>query len=258
LASLKDLELNEARWWSHWAEVQWVGKTCYVMLSSRFKEYFFNRAGFLDCDGVGDTVERLEAKFEEAGRPPHFSVQTGCKAIVASLRSRGYSAFDGMSVMELDGRPSFKRATRLKLIVGEDVGTIEWTVAYLSSFYGNSLLKKQVADIVERLAKEPSITLFAGEEDGKTVGVLATFRTQKLLGVYCVGTLEEYRGKGVAGSLLHEANRIALEEGRLLILQTLLSDGVEGFYSNGGFRRLYLKHMMRRDVRGELVRGRKN
>jgi GNAT superfamily N-acetyltransferase len=251
--SVEDLELNEVQWWSHWADVQWVGKTSYVMLSSGFEEYFFNRAGFLDCDRGRDTVAELEGKLEGAGRRPHFSVQERCKALVADLESRGYAAFDEMSVMRLGVRPVFRKAARLKVLSGDEVGAVEWTAAYLRSFYGNSLQKKPVAAIVGRLAMERSVTLFAGDEDGKTVGVLATFRTPNLMGVYCVGTLEEHRGKGVAGTLLLEANRVATDEGRQLILQTLLSDGVEGFYSKGGFRRLYLKHMMRRDAPAEVA-----
>jgi hypothetical protein len=53
---------------------------------------------------------------------------------------------------------------------------------------------------------------------------------------------------GVAGSLIHEASRMASAEGRLLILQTIVSDKMEDFYLRGGFSRLYLKHFMRREA----------
>jgi hypothetical protein len=55
---------------------------------------------------------------------------------------------------------------------------------------------------------------------------------------------------GVAGSLIYEASKIAMAEGRLLVLQTIISDKVEDFYVRGGFRRLYLKHLMRREASG--------
>ena len=249
MVSWKDLELNEASWWSHWAEVQWTGEKSYVMLSFDFDEYFFNRGGFVDCSEGLDAVARIEAKFEAAGRPACFSVQSECEELTASLNQRGYATFDEMSVMQLN-QPQFKQATGLKVLRGPDVKTGDWATTYVLSFYGDLSLRDQVAKVAERLSREPSVVLLAGENNRKTLGVLAAFRTSGLLGVYCVGTLGEQRGKGVAGSLIHVASNIASAEGRLLVLQTILSDGVEGFYERGGFRRLYLKHLMRRKTSG--------
>jgi GNAT superfamily N-acetyltransferase len=100
------------------------------------------------------------------------------------------------------------------------------------------------------------VTFFAAERDGKTLGVLAAFRTPGLLGVYCVGTLGIHRSIGVASSLIHEASRMAAAEGRLLILQTIASEDAEGFYAKRGFHRLYVKKLMRREASGSDPRRR--
>lgn len=249
MASGRDLELNETGWWSHWADVRWTGEKSYVMLSSDFDEYFFNRAGFLDCGDGRDAVAKIEAEFEAAGRPPCFSVQSECRELTATLGSHGYVSFDEMSIMQL-GHSEFKKAPDLKVLRGRDVEATEWATTYALSFYGDLSLQEPVANIADRLAREPSVVLFAGEKDGKTLGALAAFRTSGLLGVYCIGTLGEHRGMGVAGSLIHEASKVASAEGRLLVLQTIVSDGVEQFYARGGFRRLHLKHLMRREASG--------
>jgi GNAT superfamily N-acetyltransferase len=247
LARSKDLELNEVGWWSHWSDVQWIEEKSYVMLSPDFDEYFFNRAGYVDCSNGLDAVVKMEAKFEAAGRPPVFSVQSECKELEALLNSRGFTSFDDMSVMQL-GQLQFRKATELKVKQGQDVETTDWAATYALSFYGNLTLQRPVARIVDRLAEEPSVVLVSGEKDGRTLGVLAAFRTIGLLGIYCVGTRRENRGLGVAGSMIHAASKIALAEGRLLVLQTIVSDMVEDFYARGGFRRLYLKHLMRRET----------
>jgi hypothetical protein len=249
LASAKDIELNEAGWWSHWADLRWIEQRSYMMLSSDFDEYFFNRAGFVDCNIGRDAVARTETEFEAAGKPPCFSIQSECKELAAVLNSRGYATFDEMSVMQL-GQPKFNKATDLKVLRGRDVDTTDWAATYALSFYGDLSLLEPVARIADRLAGGSSVTLFAGEKDKETLGVLAAFRTPGLLGVYCMGTLGKSRGMGVAGSLIHEANKIALAEARNLVLQTIVSDGVEGFYTRGGFRRLYLKHLMKRETSG--------
>ena len=249
MASGKDIELNEAGWWSHWADVRWTEPESYVMLSSDFDEYFFNRGGFVS-GGIGsDSIARMEVEFEAAERPPCFSVQDEYKEIAAILNSRGYTTFDEMSVMQL-ARSKFKNASDLKVLRGRDVDTKEWAATYALSFYGDPSLQELVASIADRLARDPSVTLFAGVKDKGMLGVLAAFRTPGLLGVYCVGTIEKSRGTGVAGSLIQEANKIASAEARALVLQTIISDGVEGFYARGGFRRLYLKHLMKRETSG--------
>lgn len=247
LARGRDLELNEVGWWSHWASLYWVGRASYIIHSPVFDEYFFNRAGFVDCTGGRDAIPKIEAEFEALARPPCFSVQEECRETMAMLESYGYATFDRMSVMQLD-RPKFKAAVGMTVLSGHEVGPEEWAAAYSRSFYGGLRMQDSVSSIANRLKVESPVILFAGEKDGKTLGILAAFRTPGLLGVYCVGTLGEHRGVGVAGSLIQEANRVAFAEGRLLILQTIASERVDDFYLRGGFRRLYLKRLMRREA----------
>jgi GNAT superfamily N-acetyltransferase len=225
------------------------------MLSPNFDEYFFNRAGFVDCRGGQDAIPKIEAEFKALARPFCFSVQEECKEVAAMLESRGYATFDKMSVMQLD-QPKFKTALGLTVLSGQEIGTAEWAAVYSLSFYGGLRMQDSVSAITERLRMDPAVTLFAGERDGKTLGVLAVFRTPGLLGVYCVGTLGEHRRLGVAGSLIHEACRMASAEGRLLILQTIASEEVDDFYARGGFRRLYMKQLMRREASGSNPRRR--
>jgi GNAT superfamily N-acetyltransferase len=247
LVNNKSLELNEIGWWSHWADVRWAGETSYVILSSDFDEYFFNRAGFVDCRDGQDAVPKIEAEFDALARRSCFSVQEECREIEAILKSRGYATFDKMSVMQLE-QPKFKTAAGLTVLSGQEVGTAKWAAAYSLSFYGGLGMQDSVSPIAERLGMEPSVTLFAGEKEGKALGVLAAFRTPGLLGIYCVGTIGDHRGMGVAGSLIHEACGMASAEDRLPILQTIASEKVDDFYVRGGFRRLYVKHLMRREV----------
>ncbi len=247
MTSARDLEHNEVSWWSYWTDVHWAGANSYTMLSSSFEEYFFNRAGFVDCRDARETIPKIEAEFEAAGQPPCFSVQDECRDAADALISRGYTTFDRMSVMQLD-RPRFRTAVGLTVLSGQDVLAADWAAAYSLSFYGDLQTRDSVALITERLRKEPSVTLFAGRKGGRTLGILAAFRTPGLLGAYCIGTLDRYRRLGVAGSLIREANMMASAEGRACILQTIVSEKAEDFYRSGGFRRLYMKRLMRRET----------
>lgn len=245
MPSGREVELNEVGWWSLWTDVHWMGTKSFIMISSDFDEYFFNRAGFVECGDVVEAIPKAEATFETLGRPPCFSVQQDCSEAIDALKSRGYATVDEMSVLQL-GRFGFKTATGLTILSGKDISTADWSAAYSFAFYGDSRAREAVSLIANRLKKEPSVTLLEGKKDGRTIGILAAFRTPRLLGVYCVGTLDRYRGTGVAGSLIQKTSTMASAEGRNMILQTMLSDKIEDFYTNGGFRRLYLKEFLRR------------
>ena len=245
MVSLRDLEFNEASWWSLWADVKWLGSAAYVMLSSDFDEYFFNRAGFLECSDAKAAILTAEKAFEAAWRAPCFSVPEECGGVVQTLESHGYDAFDRMSVMRL-GEPGFRVASGLSVNSGEEVDVSDWATAYSLSFYGDLGVKDSVTRIVKRLGRDPAVTLLAGEKGGGLAGVLAAFRTPGLLGVYCVGTLEKHRRSGVAGSLLAEVSRMAASEARVMILQTIVSDRVGNFYLDGGFSEIYSKLLMSR------------
>ena len=245
---MRGLELNEVEWWSFWTDVHWFGDS-YIMLSTDFLESFFNRAGFVDCGSSSQSIPRIEAEFANAKTQVCFAVSEECKELGKELGNRGYIPFDGMAVLRLDG-PKFKTSSNLSILTGQDVSIEDWASAYSLSFYDDHRYQEQVSRIAKALQGERSVTLMEGKKDGRTVGILAAFRTPDLLGVYCVGTLVKYRKMGVAGSLINEASRIALEEGRTLFLQTMLSDEIEDFYLNGGFHRLYVKRFMREEVSG--------
>lgn len=213
------------------------------MLSHNFDEYFFNRAGFLECGDVEAVLPAAERAFEAASRSPCFTVPEDCGGVTQILMSNGYETFDRMSVMRLVD-PGFRTSAELNLASGQAVDAADWATTYSLSFYGDLRAKESVTSIATRVMREPSVTLIEGRSAGRVAGVLAAFRTPGILGVYCVGTLNECRRSGVAGSLLCKAGQIALSEGRDLVLQTIVSDGVSEFYIRGGFKELYSKLLM--------------
>jgi predicted GNAT family acetyltransferase len=67
-----------------------------------------------------------------------------------------------------------------------------------------------------------------------------------IAGAYCIGTAPSYRGKGVAAAIVKHMRELAQSEGRRLVLQTMASDAVEGFYVKQGFRQAYVKDVFTR------------
>jgi hypothetical protein len=250
----KAYESNEVSWWSNWAQTSWLSPNAYVMLSHEFDEYFFNRGGFLDITkGARKLIGPMESEFEARKLTPHLFLQSGQldAPLLVTLEKLGYRIVDQMSVMEID-EPYFEVNPGLKIEQVTGNGVEDWTDVYLDAFYGESSKAKAVTGAVQRAAKAGETTLLVGTMDGKPVGVLALHRTDKVCGVYCVGTRRDQRGKHIASTMLDFSHRQAVEEDRRLILQTILSDSVEGLYLKLGFRRAYMKDLFVKDPRRTL------
>lgn len=77
---------------------------------------------------------------------------------------------------------------------------------------------------------------FVGYIDGKPVGTSALFSLMKTGGIFTVGTLREYRRRGVGTTLTVRALIESIEEGNdLHTLQTARGGNAEGLYREIGF-----------------------
>ena len=247
-------ELNEVSWWSNWAETKWLDKNAYLLLSRDFSEYFFNRGGFLTVTKKAEpAVELMEAEFAKRNLAPHIFIQSDSlgPSLLQGLAKKGYRIADQMSVMEAEN-PSFKVNDGLSIEMGIDDAVDRWAKVYLQSFYGENSLLKPVTDILNRVSKNKDATLILASKDGRPVGALALFRTPGLMGTYCVGTVPGMRRAHVASSMLDFSTKLAKNEGRRLILQTILSDSVEPLYVRVGFRRVYLKELFAKNAQRTL------
>ena len=239
------IELNEAGWWAHWGKIRWVGKGCYVLGSQDTNEPFFNRAGLLTCGTTDEDLQLVEAEFHKGKRVPCIVVREDCSRSTSKLRGRGYNDIDRMVVMAA-GSGAIQRSAQILVRRAEPHEADRWCEVYLKSFYGDLALKPQTLRIVSRISAAKDVILLFAEYGGEIVGVTALYRSPGLLGLYCLGTLPRFRGKGGARSILSAAQSIATAEKRTLVLQSLLSEETHPFYSRFGFRKLYVKRLLQR------------
>ena len=235
----RDLEHNELQWWANWAKLEWVGKDAYLLSSKELPEIFYNRGGLLSCGSVA-SLKSLEKRFGTLRGRPALMVFDSCSRATRALADSGYRREDIVMVMAaLDGV-----ANEGTVEIGKAKSATTWAEAYLKSFYGELGLLSTVMRIVKPLMRVDSATLLEGRVNDRVAGTLAMYRSNGLLGVYCVGTVPEFRRRGVAGTLLAHARGIASSEGRTVVLQTLESDRVVPFYLRHGFKVLYRKILM--------------
>jgi N-acetylglutamate synthase-like GNAT family acetyltransferase len=252
-------ELNEVSWWAKWVdETVWVSKNCYAIFSDTFKdEYFYNRGGFL---GVQETPEKgvaaIEKEFAKRKRQvPSMFVEDGrpWDRLQAFLTSRGYVIGERMLVME--SQPEAKSEPEANpevevTVVGSSSkgnGLLEWTWTYLQAFYGNQRLNDKVNRIMRNVIKDKKASVILAKIGRTAVGCAALYRTGGgVAGAYCIGTAPRFRGRGVGATMLKHMLGLSQSEGRRLILQTIASDSVEGFYLKRGFEQIYAKALFER------------
>jgi len=243
--SRRALELNEAYWWSNWAQVAWSGSSGYLLTSESFREIFFNRVCILNCRGVNAMVAWAKGRLTAHNTVSAITVFDSCTNAARGLRTSGYRPTDTMTVLLSTG--PLRTARLAQVAISERPAPDRWIHAYLEAFYGDQGLTPHVTPIVARLQELNAVTLLEATVGDETAGVLAIFRTEGLAGVYCVGTVPKHRRQGVAASLLSKAEAIAEAEGRHLFLQSLASDGTLRYYLERGFRVLYSKKLMSKE-----------
>jgi len=243
--SNRTIELNEAEWWSRWGDVRWLGKNLYVLNSPDTSEPFFNRAGLLSCGATESDFLKIEDAFTRNGRIPHVVLPESCARSWSALRKAGYTDVDRM-VVWIAGGDHIQPSEDVVVREAESHEADAWCDTYLLSFYGDLSQRGQVLRVVRRLSRLSQVSLLVAESKGKIAGVTALYRSPRLLGLYCLGTLPEHRGRGIARSILAVSVALATTERRKLVLQSLLSEETHPFYSRFGFRKLYVKRLLQK------------
>lgn len=170
-----------------------------------------------------------------------------CGAASKRLLEQGYARVDTMSVFASKAPVQWEAPPGWEIGATRSIET--WADAYVRAFYGREDLATTVAPVLARLSTAKDVTLLESRLKGETAGVLAIFRTPGIGGVFCVGTVPEYRRLGVATGMLAKAIQMVEKEGSRLVLQALASEGSVDFYMRRGFEIMYSKQVLERKLK---------
>jgi GNAT superfamily N-acetyltransferase len=125
---------------------------------------------------------------------------------------------------------------------------LAWNRAFIESFGIPDTWLAELERRLRLLANDPQTILLAATEEGipQVSGCsLLHVNPPKCLGVYCVGTLPERRGHGIAKALMgvaeSEAKRRSCE---VIVLQTIASDGVAPMYLKMGYENAFERDVL--------------
>jgi len=237
---LIEFEMNEVMWWSDWAELKWLkNQSVFAIRSEDFKEPLFNHTGFLTFPDEVDII-KAEKYFSEVKANPSVFIPSFEEYSRIASNLNGYSLDDSLLVLELKKRNMEKRDD-VEVGVVTKRGVMEWVRVYLQSFYSALFYREKIYETVKNVVQREDVKLLLARVRGLPVGCTALHFDEKVVGAYCVGVVPEYRKRGVASSMLWYASQKELLNGRKLVLQTFASDGLEKWYSQLGFERVYHK-----------------
>lgn len=222
---IETMEDNEWSFCSMWTER--IKSGCAdVLLNSKLEgDYFFNRASVCDCPDPVEAAGQIAKMFWQNGLDCYLYDMDD------KLAGKGLTQIDTMHVLMAssagaNGRTQVVQVDRQLLPV--------WIDVFCRSFEVYEW-KEEVERIMNSSFDELELLLSYSDEE--PAGCAALYSKNNRTGLYCLSTVSELRGKGLANDMLAAAVRLSDN----LFLQTLSSEGLSPFYEKAGFTLAYTK-----------------
>jgi hypothetical protein len=227
------MENNEWSFCSLWTD-HIILEDAEALINTKFAgDYFFNRARLLlaekDFQQQLFPIKHIAEVFWTWGLDCHLYDRSD------RFRENKYmSLLDTMYVLQ---RPrDIAKATDTPVVLVDESSVPIWIDIFCKSFSVHEWRAEVTTIITKNLNK---IILLLSLDENLPSGCAILYRTGGITGVYCLGTLAEKRGRGIATSILRKA--ASMSGG--LSLQTLKSDGLLEWYQRKGFSVAYAKRI---------------
>lgn len=236
---IKDMEDNENSFVALWSEM--VQLDCAVLYANSVMndDQFFNRVTDIDMDCEFDIMlESAEREFAKRNARP-FVYSLSNNKLKNALTERNYLLRDFMHVLQFSN-------TQLQLPENVTIGHVDANnIDHWIDMFCEAFQTENWRDEIERIVTNAlsKIQFFLAYYDAKPAGCVALFAKNGLLGLYSLGTISNYRGRGIGAALIARAAEIAREKKLTLYLQTFRADGFLDFYVKRGFTEVYVKEI---------------
>src|SRR5919202_1161708 len=220
------MEGNEWSFCSMWTEDARLGCARALINNRLDGDYFFNRSTVSGCDDPYAAAKHVAAKiYWKRGFNCYLYDREGL------LENQGFPQIDTMYVL----RSATVGTTSDRTVITADKSILSvWVEVFCRAFS----VPEWMAE-VERImrANLSNLTLLLSFKGNMPAGCAALYFRNGMTGLYCLGTIPQFRGTGLATSILKNAARISEN----LFLQTLSSENLLSFYQKAGFKAAYAK-----------------
>jgi|TARA_B100000315_G_scaffold131114_1_gene120687 ribosomal protein S18 acetylase RimI-like enzyme len=250
LNKLKQFEENENSWFSFFSDCQDIGYAQIFINEKLVDDPLYNHATSINCasqEAVA-VLNRVASKFRRKKIIQCFylSPLTSPIDFKRVLEDNGFKEWDQLNIMEYVGPESdFEDDNILVRRVGMEA--IKKWIRIFSSSFEIPLSQVQEYSVRNRfLFPRSDIDFYLAYIGGKAAGCAALYSNNSVGGIYVLGSLKEFRNRGIVSSILKAAVTRSKERNNdSLILQFLQKDDLESFYRNNGFKKVYSKKVYR-------------
>jgi ribosomal protein S18 acetylase RimI-like enzyme len=269
-AIIEKLKSNELEFCKNWSDKTIeLSNSIHILANGDLEgDYFLNRV-FLKNQNEDPNAEEKEilsniTSLKKISKKQILDIYPHINDNYSSQRSlfekNGFREIDKLIglVQVVNNRQSFsfkEFEAQIPLLIGDtykvaqNSGELdEWINVYISSF-GIAMEKRNTISTIlqKENFRDSKFILYKQKSEDNTnrqnsepLGCCMFFPTDDVLGLYCLGTNERYRNKGVASRIIDFAIAYAIINGLNFIgLQTLHSDRRIGFYQRRKFTKVY-------------------
>ena len=243
----KKLEANENAFFNlHRSErVNWDQA---VLLASPYPEVsIWNYAGSIQTteSACEELISNVESFFSERDMPTTFKINplTEPPTLQANLEERGYTLITEATTMLFGGSLRLFVMSNKTFIERVGVDQIEtFTTTQLDGFESGREWFPWFLETNRRNVERNDHVYYLAKHDDQPAAVLLAITTPKdVCGIYAVATLPEFRGKGIAstliGHVISDAERAGIEH---ITLSTATGGPAEGYFQKLGFESAYV------------------
>ena len=229
---ISKIEENEFGFTSMWSKVTKLECGLFFANPNLPNDLFFDKLTNITCLSEKMIDEAL-GLFEKNKTQPFVYVLDNPK-LEELLRKKNFRLYDTHDIMKKAisseiGCSPVHHITRKDSLLWTEIfcksyNCLDWTEEV------NSIVRNSISD-VEYLV-----------DSDYNASCVALYEKNSILGLYCLGTIPEYRKKGIAKSLINYGlNQVQHKNLDFLMLETYEHDNLLKFYSNLGFEQIYEK-----------------
>ncbi len=250
--NIVNIDENESSFCSLWSRTHQKIDCGELFLNPKLgDDYFFNRLNIKNsCRNISDILNSIKSNHIDY----HDSLYVHLISNNENYARFSIPKFGTMKILGLDLNRYVLESERdhIEIDVIDKNHLYNWIDVFCRSF-DSIHIKDEVTKIISKHYQK--LTLLVAHYNNLDhvkyfVGCCLLYEKKESIGLYCLGTIQHFRRKGVARELIASAIRIAKNNGHnLLIVQTLTKEGYEEFYKKLGFRTIYKKMLYSFEMR---------
>jgi N-acetylglutamate synthase-like GNAT family acetyltransferase len=241
------MEANETAFCSLWTEHIRIQDCADLFVNEKLVgDYFFNRLNPFDCkDATAIIGEAVNVCFRK-GMDCYVHIDDKNTDVQNCLSAAGFKWIDTMQILRAKSEEVEYDNEKIRVVRADLRSIPSWVDAFCTSF---DVLewKSEVKEKIDQHFKRMILLMSyfrVNNSSAKPAGCAALFPNQGLMGLYCLGTISNFRGRGVAKKMIGISLRIAQQQrSDLMFLQTFTNEGLFALYKNLGFRPVYKKRV---------------